>query len=188
MFEELYRAKHEKYNKYGINETGYVLKTKPTARQQIGFFDPFVGVAEFRDQVLSPIMIPLVSSSLAVTALFRTAMNFTSGLLRFCLGDFSQGGKELKKSIGNFVATFYFAITGIVDTLREAVSLITRSLATLVDKGMKLAKRERAESGSVEGRWTKRQAGYESSEYPAVAAAGYESSEYRSPAPVYPSR
>ena len=158
MFEALYRIKNDKYSKYEVNETSYILKTKNLCpwTEKFGFFDPFLTGKNFRNQVLSPVLSPLVCGFLAVKHHYKSVMNFTSGLLRLCTGDITQGGKQLNKSLANFIATFYFVITGIVDTLRETASLITRSVTTLCVKGRELAKSSKGESSPKQGQWTRR--------------------------------
>lgn len=97
----------------------------------VGFFTSFRSVHDFRNQIQSPIVMPLVCLSTAAKLTFTAIENLILTALNLGTFDFKQAGEKLKECVEATFIALYFVASAIIDCAYSLAALATRSIATL---------------------------------------------------------
>ena len=98
---------------------------------QSSFFTPFNSSSEAKNNVKALAIQPILNLLLALTFTISGAIFIACGAVSFDLTKLKYGAFNLVKGALNIVASLYYLVSIITDTLETLVRLVTHSLATV---------------------------------------------------------
>ncbi|MFY7697828.1 MAG: hypothetical protein ACOVQX_03285 [Legionella sp.] len=100
----------------------------------VGFFSPYISMADFRNQLKAPVVMPIICFAEMALNLIAAIKNMLLTVINLMILDFSIAANRFSSSIQALLFAVYFAGTVLFDAAFSLVALMTRTSVSMVAK------------------------------------------------------